>query len=149
MSQTTLKPKAKPAASKKRAKPDTEDEESDPDEPQLNDDSVLSTTPPSSKKQKTVPKPKKTAAKPLQELENEAMKFDGADDPKPQKGSKSTETYQKASYDQYAVFFGGTDGVSSSPNSSTSSNGLTLTSDRLSGVRSKCGCIILSWTQWK
>ncbi len=149
MSQTTLKPKAKPAASKKRAKPDTEDEDSDPDEPQLNNNSVLSTTPPSSKKQKTAPKTKKTAAKPLQELENEAMGFDGADDPKPQKGSKSTETYQKASYESHAILFGITDGVCSSPNSSTSLNGLTPTSDRLSEVKSRCGFIILSWTPWK
>ena len=99
MSQTTLKPKAKPAASKKRAKPDTEDEDSGPDEPSLNnDDSVLSGTPPSAKKQKKAPAIKKAAAKPLQEVENEAMGYDGAEEPKAKKGSKSTETYQKVSY---------------------------------------------------
>lgn len=98
MSQTTLKPKAKPAASKKRAKPDTEDEGSEPEGPLLNDDSLLSATPPSAKKQKKAPAPKKTAARPLQEVENEAMGYDGAEDPKSKKGSKSTETYQKVSY---------------------------------------------------
>ena len=42
-------------------------------------------------------------AKPLREVENEAiaeaiessMMMDGTDEPKPKKGSKSTETYQK------------------------------------------------------
>ncbi|KAL8996081.1 MAG: hypothetical protein Q9169_004320 [Polycauliona sp. 2 TL-2023] len=92
--QTTLKPK-KPAASKKRPKPDTEDEDEASDRDSLHDDSILSATPPSAKKQKKAPVPKKKAAKPLQEVENEAMGFDGVDDPKPKKDSKSTETYQK------------------------------------------------------
>jgi DNA topoisomerase-2 len=95
-----LKSKAKPAPSKKRAKPDTEDEDEDPEGPLLNEDSLLSATPPSAKKQKKAPAPKKTAAKPLQEVENEAMGYDGAEDPKPKKGSKSTETYQKVSYEE-------------------------------------------------
>ncbi|KAL8856049.1 MAG: hypothetical protein Q9178_007305 [Gyalolechia marmorata] len=94
LSQTTLKPK-KPAASKKRPKPDTEDEGSASERASLHDDSVLSATPPSAKKQKKAPAPKKKAAKPLQEVQNESMGFDGADDPKPKKDSKSTETYQK------------------------------------------------------
>ncbi|KAI4263914.1 MAG: hypothetical protein L6R42_000952, partial [Xanthoria sp. 1 TBL-2021] len=94
MSQTTLKPK-KPAASKKRPKPDTEDEDSAPERDSLHDDSILSATPPSAKKQKKAPAPKKKATKPLQEVENEAMGFDGVEDPKPKKDSKSTETYQK------------------------------------------------------
>lgn len=93
MSQTTLKPK-KPSASKKRPKPDSEDEDSDL-EPSVHGDSPLSATPPSAKKQKKAPAPKKKAAKPLQEVQNEAVSFDGAEDSKPQKGSKSTETYQK------------------------------------------------------
>ncbi|KAL8737626.1 MAG: hypothetical protein Q9181_001499 [Wetmoreana brouardii] len=94
MSQTTLKPK-KPAAPKKRPKPDTEDEDSTSERPSLHDNSPLSATPPSAKKQKKAPAPKKKASKPLQEVQNEAVSFDGAEDPKPKKGSKSTETYQK------------------------------------------------------
>ncbi|KAI4171577.1 MAG: hypothetical protein LQ343_004169 [Gyalolechia ehrenbergii] len=93
MAQTTLKPKKAPT-SKKRPKPDSEDEDPDP-EPSMHDDSLLSATPPSAKKQKKAPAPKKKATKPLQEVENEAMGFDGAEDSKPKKGSKSTETYQK------------------------------------------------------
>ena len=101
MSQTTLK--AKPAASKKRPKPDTDDENSDPEDPSLHDDSLLSVTPPSAKKQKIAPGPKKMGAKPLREVENEAiaeaieasMIYDGSDEPKPKKKSKATETYQK------------------------------------------------------
>ena len=94
--------KTKPAASKKRPKPDTEDEEPVSDA-SLHDASLLSVTPPSNKKQKKAPGPKKMGAKPLREVENEAiaqaidasMHFDDADDPKPKKGSKATDTYQK------------------------------------------------------
>ncbi|KAI4094435.1 MAG: hypothetical protein LQ344_002184 [Seirophora lacunosa] len=93
MAQTTLKPK-KSAPSKKRPKPETEDEDS-ASEPAVHDDSILSNTPPSAKKQKKAPLMKKTAAKPLHEVENEAISFDGAEESKPKKGSKSTETYQK------------------------------------------------------
>ena len=101
VSQTTLK--AKPAASKKRPKPDTDDENSDPEYPSQHDDSLLSMTPPSVKKQKKAPGPKKIGAKPLREVENEAIAeaieasliYDGSDEPKPKKKSKATETYQK------------------------------------------------------
>ena len=96
MSQTTLKP------TKKRPKPGTEDEDSEAD-PSLHDNSLLSNTPPSAKRPKKAPGPKKMGAKPLREVENEAiaeaidasMIVDGADEPKAKKGSKSTETYQK------------------------------------------------------
>ena len=96
MSQATLKP------TKKRPKPDTEDEDSEGD-PSLHDDSLLSNTPPSAKGPKKARGPKKMGAKPLREIENEAiaeaidasMMVDGADEPKVKKGSKSTETYQK------------------------------------------------------
>ncbi|KAL9015708.1 MAG: hypothetical protein Q9185_006903 [Variospora sp. 1 TL-2023] len=91
--QTTLKPK-KSAPSKKRPMPETEDDESG-SEPAIHDVSVLSNTPPSAKKQKKKHLTQKTAAKPLQEVENEAMGFDGAEEAKPKKGAKSTETYQK------------------------------------------------------
>ena len=97
--QTTLKTKS--AASKKRPKPDTEDENEDSD-PIPGDDTLLSNTPPSAKKQKKAPVPKKIGAKPLREIENDAIAeaievsmLDGADDPKPKKGSKATEQYQK------------------------------------------------------
>ncbi len=97
MSQTTLKP------AKKRPKPTSDDENSATESPSLHDDSLLSNTPPSAKKQKKAPVPKKTGAKPLREVENEAimeaidasMHLDGRHESKPKKGSKSTETYQK------------------------------------------------------
>lgn len=96
MSQTTLKPTKKPP------KPDTEDEDSEGD-PSSHDDSLLSNTPPSAKIPKKAPGPKKMGAKPLREVENEAiaeaidasMMMDGVNEPKVTKGSKSTETYQK------------------------------------------------------
>ena len=93
--QTTLKTKAKPAVSKKRAKPDTEDEDSAPERDSVHDDTLLSATPPSAKKQKKAPAPKKAGAKPLQERENEALGFDGVAESNPKKGS--TDQYQKAS----------------------------------------------------
>ena len=74
------------------------------DEASLHDDSILSATPPSAKKQKKLA-PKKLGAKPLREIENEAiseaidasMMLDGSRDEKPKKGSKATEQYQKVS----------------------------------------------------
>lgn len=93
--QTTLKPKAKPAASKKRTKPDSEDEESGAERGSLHDASLLSATPPSAKKQKKGPAPKKIASKPLRELENGATGLDGIADPKPKKGTGATDQYQK------------------------------------------------------
>lgn len=109
MSQTTSK--AKPAASKKRPKPDTDDENSDPEGHSLHDDSLLSVTPPSAKKQKRAPGPKKIGAKPLREVENEAiaeaieasMIYDGSDEPKPKKKFKATETYQKLTQLEHVI----------------------------------------------
>jgi DNA topoisomerase II len=97
MAQTTLKPKAKPATSKKRPKPDSEDEQSSPEVAVHHNDSILSMTPPSAKKQKKAPAVKKTGAKPLQENENEASNIGGADELKAKKASKSTDQYQKVS----------------------------------------------------
>ena len=104
MAQTTLKPKV---TTKKRPKPDTEDE--DEDRPSLHDDSLLSATPPSAKKPRKAPGPKRTGAKPLRDIENEAineaidasMVMDGSPDAKPKKGSKSTEQYQKVGLHYY------------------------------------------------
>ncbi|KAK5125991.1 DNA topoisomerase 2 [Meristemomyces frigidus] len=97
--QTTLKVTKAPAKPKKRAKPES-DEEND-DDISMNDDSLLSNTPPSAKKQKKAPAPKKTASKPLAEVENESFNFDGAAEmepkpkPKAQKKGTATEQYQK------------------------------------------------------
>ena len=95
MLQTTLKEKSRPTTSKKRAKPLSEDEGSDSHHDQVNDESLLSNTPPSAKKQKKGPTLKKTGGKPLQPIENETMALDGASDKKPKKASSSTEQYQK------------------------------------------------------
>jgi DNA topoisomerase-2 len=95
MAQTTLKPKAKPAASKKRSKADSEDEQLGPDDVSPNDGSILSMTPPSAKKQKKALAAKKTGVKPLQENQNEAFKLDGEADMKSGKASKSSDQYQK------------------------------------------------------
>ena len=111
LAQTTLKAKAKPVVAKKRPKPDTDDEDGDqtPGHNSLHDDSLLSATPPSAKKQKKAPAPKKvsskkSASKALQELENEAVSFDGSNDPAPKKGSGSTEQYQKVLSGEFLPF---------------------------------------------
>ena len=97
MAQTTLKAvKPKATASKKRAKPDTEDEGSASEAGSLHDDTLLSATPPSAKKQKKDVVPKKKAGKPLQPLENEAISFDGVAEPKSKKRGNA-EQYQKVS----------------------------------------------------
>jgi DNA topoisomerase-2 len=96
MSQTTLTAKPKIITSKKRPKPDTEDEDSDLARDSLHDDSVLSTTPPSAKKQKKAPAPKKIAMSALKEVENEAMGYDGGTEPKGKKSTgKASDQYQK------------------------------------------------------
>lgn len=60
----------------------------------LNDDSILSTTPPSAKKQKTAAT-KKTGGKPLAAVRNEAISFDGSDEPPKAKAGGQSEKYQK------------------------------------------------------
>lgn len=96
MSQTTLTAKPKVTTSKKRPKPDTEDEDSDPARDSPHDDSVLSTTPPNAKKQKKAPAPKKSAKSALKEVENEAMSYDGATEPKGKNSAgKASDQYQK------------------------------------------------------
>ncbi len=99
MVQTTLKAAKAPAktASKKRPKPDSDDEAPPSDIESMHDDaSLLSNTPPSSKKQKKAPAVKKGGGKPLQDIANESMNLDGPSDPKP-KGKKkdATDQYQK------------------------------------------------------
>lgn len=91
-------PKAAPKP-KKRAKPES-DEEND-DDISMDDDSLLSNTPPSAKKQKKAPATKKAPSKPLAEVENESFNFDGVAEEKPkpkptaQKKGTATEQYQK------------------------------------------------------
>lgn len=96
-SQTTLKPKAQLVNSKKRPKPDSEDEDCGPEGVSQHDDSLLLATPPEAKKQKRAPAAKKTGAKPLREVENEALKLDRTTDMQSKNASKSTDQYQKAS----------------------------------------------------
>jgi len=89
MVQTTLK--TTKAVPKKRAKADSDN---DDDDAAL--DSSFSHTPPSAKKQKKAPAPKKSSGKPLAELENESLGLDGASEVKPKaKAKTATETYQK------------------------------------------------------
>ena len=98
MTQSMLNAKS---ISKKRPKADSDDDEG---LSSSHADSLLSATPPSAKKQKKAQGLKKVGAKPLREIENEAiseaidasMVVDGATDTKAKKGSKATEQYQKA-----------------------------------------------------
>lgn len=95
--QTTLKTTKAPAkaAPKKRARPDSDIENSDEDMDSMHDDTLLSNTPPTAKKQKA-PAPKKAASQPLAEMENESYAVDGADEPKPKASKKgATDQYQK------------------------------------------------------
>lgn len=94
MVQTTLN--ATKAAPKKRDRPDNEDDDD------VDDDSGFSHTPPSAKKQKKAPAVKKSAGKPLAELENDSVSFDDA---KPTAKSKktATETYQKLTQLQHIL----------------------------------------------
>ncbi|KAL9078962.1 MAG: hypothetical protein Q9157_002146 [Trypethelium eluteriae] len=101
--QTKLKPTKAPAP-KKRARPDSDNENSDNERSaaSLHDDSLLSNTPPSAKKQKKAAPAKKTAAKPLQEVENESMGMDGTTEPKPAP-KNATDRYQKLTQLQHIL----------------------------------------------
>ncbi|KAH8804655.1 DNA topoisomerase [Xylogone sp. PMI_703] len=91
--QTTLKTKTVP---KKRAKTeDDENENNDSDTPSFHDASLLSNTPPSTKKQKTDTNGDKGGGVPLQEVANESMNLDGAPQGAPSKKKTATEQYQK------------------------------------------------------
>ena len=83
--------------SKKRPKPESDDEDLASEHRSAHEDSLLSNTPPSAKKQKKVPGARKRAAgsEPLQDLINEAATLDGASDPKSKKSQSATEQYQK------------------------------------------------------
>lgn len=86
MAQTTLK--TTKAAPKKRAKPISDEENTDHES--LEDDSLLSNTPPSAKRMKKAPAPKKSTGKPLQPIDNESFGGDGAASARPK-----TEEYEK------------------------------------------------------
>ncbi|KAF1813789.1 type II DNA topoisomerase [Eremomyces bilateralis CBS 781.70] len=104
LKQTTLK--ATKAAPKKRAKPVSEDENSDIDHASINDDSLLSNTPPSAKNLKKAPAPKKSSGKPLQSIENESFTTGDGEPPKkkptPKKGGNS-DRYQKLTQLEHIV----------------------------------------------
>jgi DNA topoisomerase II len=93
MAQTTLK--AKPTASKKRAKTETDVEDELESDSLTGDASHLSHTPPSAKKQRKAPTKKKGSGKPLESIENDGMGLDGSGDGKPTKKSSATDKYQK------------------------------------------------------
>lgn len=62
----------------------------------MHDDTLLSNTPPSAKKQKKAPAAKKAASQPLAEMENESYAVDGAAEGKPKATKKgATDQYQK------------------------------------------------------
>jgi DNA topoisomerase-2 len=84
-------------ASKKRAKPDSEDE--DEASSRINnafeDESLLSSTPPKFKKPKPNPAPKAGKRKSLGDMVNEALAVEEPQDGKPKKGKRISEQYQK------------------------------------------------------
>lgn len=100
---------AKPAAGKKRAKPESDEENSDLDLDHNSDHdaSLLSNTPPSSKRLKKNPAPKNSSGKPLQTIENES--FAAADEeeaPKPNGKAApagASQKYQKISHVQHIL----------------------------------------------
>lgn len=94
MAQTTLKPKAKTAPAKKKAKADSEDDASDAHmSDDDGDDSLLSHTPPKAKKASA---PKRAGSKPLADVENESFGGDGASEGA-SKNANASEKYQKVS----------------------------------------------------
>ena len=84
-------------AGKKRAKPDSEDEDKAPDEIDnaFEDESQLSSTPPNNKKPKPNPVPKAGKRKSLGDMVNEALAVEEPQDGKPKKGKRISEQYQK------------------------------------------------------
>ena len=71
---------------------DDEDEDISIEDAATNDDSVMSHTPPSAKKQKKAPAPKKAAGKPLAPVENEVSMIDA---PVEHKDKNASDRYQK------------------------------------------------------
>jgi DNA topoisomerase-2 len=98
MVQTTLKAKV---ASKKRPKPDSDDENNEPSDnfDSFGNGSGLSNTPPSSKKLKKAPAMKSGMSKPLRDMEDESMIDDDDFDEKPV--AKKGPAKKKTVTDQY------------------------------------------------
>lgn len=105
-SELIVKPKAN--AARKRVLPESDEDASNPpDRASLHDDSLLSITPPSAKKQKRADAPKKVAGarkaadKPLQDLENDQSIMDDVvltqTEGKPKMGKAAEVQYQKVS----------------------------------------------------
>lgn len=96
--QTTLK--SAKSAPKKRTKPDSDVENTDLSmDDSAGDGSHLSVTPPSAKKQKKLPAPKKTGGKPLQPIDNGTHdSIDGASKAQSKKQLSASEQYQRVSY---------------------------------------------------
>jgi DNA topoisomerase II len=92
LAQTTLKTmKTSKTVPKKRAKPESDDENERLDD-SLNDNSLLSNTPPASKKIKTGPK--KSSGKPLQAIKNESFEVEDTVGAKPTNGAPPKQKYQ-------------------------------------------------------
>ena len=111
MTQSTLKTSLKPkaAATKKRPRADSENEMSDDDDHAFNDESLLEDTPPKEKKAKSEAPAKKAATSkkgplkpPLGDVVNEAPTND-TNSPKPKKGKRLSEQYQKLTHLQQII----------------------------------------------
>lgn len=90
----TMKP-----ATKKRPKPESDDEDNS-----MMADGDLSQTPPTAKKPKKAAQSKKSSGKVLAEIENDSMLIDDDNSPAPKPSSKSaTETYQKLTQLQHIL----------------------------------------------
>jgi DNA topoisomerase-2 len=99
--QTTLA--TSKTVSKKRAKPESDDEDSPSHLDAFSQGSLLSNTPPSAKKQKKAPVKKTGASKPLQGIENESMQLDELPAKGPSSKKSATEQYQKLSHVQHII----------------------------------------------
>lgn len=136
MTQTTLKPKAKSAPAKKKAKADSEDDISDV-QISDDDDSQLSHTPPKAKKASAA---KRAGSKPLADVENESFGGEGASEA-PGKNGNASEKYQKVSANgsDILVNLGANTHGHSLHNLNTSSNVPIPTLVRSNAPFSKCG----------
>lgn len=103
MVQTTIKTNA---GSKKRPKPDSDDEDDSPpsDFDSHGDGSGFSNTPPSSKKLKKVSQAKKGGtSNPLQDIENESIMNGTSNNKGPPKKKTATDQYQKLTPLQHII----------------------------------------------
>jgi hypothetical protein len=94
--------KATKPVTKKRPMPDSDDEDPPSDVDSSGDISMLSNTPPEAKKQKKAPS-KKQAGKPLQDIANDSMNFDGPSETKETSSKTVSEKYQKLSQLEHII----------------------------------------------